>query len=149
MQQQIEAPTPQALADLVARCEQIDRYTTQLIAAEETRVAALASGIVAMRQVLALRAIPPDKLPVRQSRIPHWELAGGSLAETATPAIASLEGLLVVDEHEQVKILSHRSWRGAWRQVTLWRDGGELAFECVVAEREVKVIRNGFCKLRD
>jgi hypothetical protein len=31
--------------------------------------------------------------------------------------------VLVLDEHEQVKILSHRTWRGVWRAVTLWRDG--------------------------
>jgi acyl dehydratase len=31
----------------------------------------------------------------------------------------------------------------------IWRDGGEVAFECVVAERDAKVIRNGYCKLRD
>lgn len=123
MQQHIEAPTPQALADLVARCDQINRYTTQLVAAEETRVAALASGIVAMRQVLELRPVPPDKLPVRQARIPHWALTSEHFDEVTPPSIRSLDGLLVIDEHEQVKILSNRSWRGAWRQVTLWRDG--------------------------
>lgn len=31
----------------------------------------------------------------------------------------------------------------------IWRDGGDLAFECLVLEREAIVIRNGFCKLRD
>jgi len=31
----------------------------------------------------------------------------------------------------------------------IWRDGNALAFECVVAERNATVIRNGFCKLRD
>lgn len=32
----------------------------------------------------------------------------------------------------------------------IWREGGgDLAFECVVAERGVTVIRNGYCRLRD
>lgn len=31
----------------------------------------------------------------------------------------------------------------------IWRDGNQLSFECFVAERDAKVIRNGFCKLRD
>ena len=30
----------------------------------------------------------------------------------------------------------------------IWRDGSNLAFECHVAERDTKVIRNGLCKLR-
>ena len=39
MAQPVDAPTPQSLADLVARCDQINRYETQLTAAEESRVA--------------------------------------------------------------------------------------------------------------
>jgi acyl dehydratase len=31
----------------------------------------------------------------------------------------------------------------------IWRDGSDLSFECLVAERGATVIRNGFCKLRD
>jgi hypothetical protein len=45
------------------------------------------------------------------------------LSDLETPAIKRLDGVLVVDEHEQVKILSRRTWRGGWRLVTLWRDG--------------------------
>jgi acyl dehydratase len=30
----------------------------------------------------------------------------------------------------------------------IWRDGNAVAFECVVAERGVTVIRNGACRLR-
>jgi len=123
MQSPVEAPTPRALADLVSRCTQIDRFTVQLIAAEESRIAALASAIFAMRGVLELEEVPPDKLPARQGRIQHWALTGGDLDAEATPAIRRLRGTLVVDEHEQVKILSHRTWRGMWRVVTLWRDG--------------------------
>jgi hypothetical protein len=40
-----------------------------------------------------------------------------------TPAMKHLHGTLALDEHEQIKILSRRTWRGAWRLVTLWRDG--------------------------
>jgi hypothetical protein len=123
MQDSIVAPTPTALADLVARCREIDRYSTQLIAAEETRIAALASGLFAMRGVLALEQISASKLPARQSRIDHWMLTGGGVADLATPAIRAVRGVLVLDEHEQIKVLSHRHWRGAWRTVTLWRDG--------------------------
>jgi hypothetical protein len=123
MQPPVEAPTPEALADLVARCSQINRYATQLTAAEENRIAALASGIVTMRMVLDLKPIAPEKLPMRQQRIEHWALTGGDLADLATPPIRKLHGVLVLDEHEQVKILSHRTWRGVWRAVTLWRDG--------------------------
>jgi len=123
MQEPVEAPTPRALADLVARCTQIDRFTVQLVAAEESRIAAMASGMFAMRGVLQLAEIPADRLPARQSRIRHWCLAGGELGELATNAIRKLDGTLVVDEHEQVKILSRRTWRGVWRVVTLWRDG--------------------------
>jgi hypothetical protein len=123
MQQSVEAPTPEALADLVARCAQINRYTTQLTAVEEIRVAALAAGILTMRGVLELPEIKPDRLPARQSRIAHWALTGHHLAEYATPAIKRLHVTLALDEHEQVKVLSTRTWRGVWREVTLWRDG--------------------------
>jgi hypothetical protein len=123
MQQTVEAPTPEALADLVARCAQINRYTTQLTAVEEIRIAALAAGILTMRGVLDLPEIKPERLPMRQRRIAHWALMGHHLSDVATPAIRHLHGTLALDEHEQVKILSTRTWRGAWRDVTLWRDG--------------------------
>src|SRR4051812_19752970 len=120
MQQTVNAPTPKALADLVARCNQINRYSTELIAAEESRIAALASGVLVMRGVLDLVPIPAEKLPTRQGRIQHWSLTGRPVADAETPAIRSLDGALVLDEHEQVKILSRRTWRGVWRVVTLW-----------------------------
>src|SRR5690348_11822298 len=123
MQQSVEAPTPEALADLVARCAQINRFTTQLTAAEETRIAALAAGLLEMRGVLGLPAIKAEKLPMRQRRIDHWALTASHLSDVATGPIRRLHGTLVLDEHEQVKILSARTWRGAWRDVTLWRDG--------------------------
>ncbi|HXT14962.1 MAG TPA: hypothetical protein VN706_04995 [Gemmatimonadaceae bacterium] len=123
MQEPVDAPTPKALADLVARCREINRYATQLTAAEEGRIAALASGLITMRQVLGLEQVAPSKLPARQARITHWLLTGGSLDDLETPPIRQLNGVLVLDEHEQIKILSGRHWRGAWREVTLWRDG--------------------------
>jgi anti-sigma-K factor RskA len=123
MQPPVSVPTPQALADLVHRCDQINRYATELIAAEETRIAALASGILVMRKVLDLTPVPAEKLPVRQGRIEHWLLTGRQLAVAETPAIRALDGGLALDEHEQVKILSERTWRGTWRVVTLWRAG--------------------------
>lgn len=123
MQQPVEAPTPSALADLVARCDQINRFASQLTAAEETRVAALASGILVMRQVLSLELLDPEKLPMRQGRIRHWVLTGGHLKEVETPAIHAVRGLIVLDEHEQVKVVSQRNWRGQWGSVTLWRSG--------------------------
>src|SRR5437879_11383593 len=123
MQQSVEAPTPEALADLVARCAQINRYTTQLTAAEEIRISALAAGLLEMRGVLALPEIKPEKLPMRQRRIDHWALMASHLSEVATGPIRHMHGLLVLDEHEQVKILSSRTWRGVWRDITLWRDG--------------------------
>lgn len=123
MHHAVDAPTPAALADLVARCKQIDRYERQLTAAEESRVAALASGILAMRTVLALHEIAPDKLPQRQRLMAHWALTGEDLDELLPPALKHFHGRLVLDEHEQVKILSHRAWRGGWKNVTLWHDG--------------------------
>jgi hypothetical protein len=123
MQPAVESPTPRALADLVARCDQINRFEMQLTAAEDVRVAALASGILVMRQVLELEAIEAEKLPGLQARISHWLLSGGHLEEIHTPAIRQLGGRLALDEHEQVKILSDRSWRGQWRSVALWRNG--------------------------
>lgn len=123
MHKPVEAPTPRALADLVARCSQIDRFTVQLVAAEESRIAALASALLAMRRVLNLTEIPADRLPARQGRNRHWALSGGDFSNLATPPIRDVDGVLVVDEHEQVKILSRRTWRGMWRVVTLWRDG--------------------------
>lgn len=123
MQQSVEAPTPRALADLVARCTQINRFETQLMAAEETRIAALASGILVMRQVLKLSQLDPESLPLRQRRIQHWSLTGGHLKEVETPAIRAVRGALALDEHEQVKVLSDRSWRGQWQTVTLWKNG--------------------------
>jgi hypothetical protein len=121
MQSAVEAPTPRALADLVARCDQINRFEMQLTAVEEHRIAALSSGILVMRQVLDLPPIDPEKLPMRQGRIQHWALVGGHLKEAETPAIHAVRGLLVLDEHEQVKVLTHRTWRGQWRSVTLWK----------------------------
>ena len=123
MQQPVEAPTPKALADLVARCDQINRFETQLTAAEESRIAALASGILVMRQVLELPLLEPEKLPTRQGRIQHWALTASHLKEAETPAIHAARGLFVLDEHEQVKVLSERTWRGQWRSVTLWKNG--------------------------
>jgi hypothetical protein len=123
MQQPVEAPTPKALADLVARCDQINRFETQLTAAEESRVAAFASGILVMRQVLELPQLAPEKLPMRQGRIQHWALTGGHLKEAETPAVHAVRGLFVLDEHEQVKVLSDKTWKGQWRSVTLWKNG--------------------------
>jgi hypothetical protein len=123
MQHPVLAPTPRALADLVARCSQINRYATELTAAEELRIAALASGVVVMRNVLELVPISADSLPARQGRIAHWALTGRHLADAETPAIRELSGSLVLDAHDQVKILSKRTWRGRWRLITLWRDG--------------------------
>ncbi|MEO6877657.1 MAG: hypothetical protein ABI205_04190 [Gemmatimonadaceae bacterium] len=123
MQQPIEAPTPTALADLVARCDQINRYDTQLTAAEEARIAALASGILVMRQVLRLAPLDPETLPMRQRRIQHWALTGGHLKDVETSLVRSIRGALALDEHEQVKILSDRNWRGQWQTVTLWKNG--------------------------
>lgn len=123
MQQPVEAPTPVALADLVARCAQIDRYSTQLTAAEETRIAALAAALLEMRNVLDLPSIKSEKLPMRQRRISHWQLGAPHLADLATPAVRKLHGMLALDEHEQIKVLSSRNWRGAWREVKIWRDG--------------------------
>jgi hypothetical protein len=108
MNQPVDAPTPQSLADLVARCDQINRYETQLTAAEESRVAALASGILVMRNVLELEPVDAAKLPVHQGRIQHWALTGGHLREAETPAVHALRGMLALDEHEQVKELSQR-----------------------------------------
>jgi hypothetical protein len=123
MEHTAESPTLRALADLVARCDQINRLETQLTAAEETRIAALAAGLLVMRGVLDLQPIDPEHLPVRQSRIQHWRLSGGHLDRAATPAIRELHGMLALDEHEQVKVLTHKTWRGRWRGVTLWRSG--------------------------
>jgi hypothetical protein len=123
MQHQVLTPTPEALADLVTRCSQINRFATEMTAAEELRIAALASAVLIMRQVLTLVPVASDTLPLRQGRIAHWALTGRHLAEAETPRIRSLGGALVLDEHEQVKVLSRRTWRGRWRVVTLWRDG--------------------------
>jgi hypothetical protein len=125
MHKLIDAPTPAALADLVERCKQLHRYATQLTAAEEARIAALAAGMVAMRHVLELRHVPRRQLPSRHGRVDHWALTGPTVDPVTTPAIRALgeDALLVLDEHGQVKVLSDRSWRGGWRTVTLWRDG--------------------------
>jgi hypothetical protein len=125
MSQPIDAPTAAALADLVERCEQIQRYATQLTAVEEMRVSALADGLVSMRHVLELAEVPRDRLPSRHGRMDHWLLTGPTVEEAETPVIADLSrrARLVLDEHGQVKVLSDRSWRGEWRSVVLWRDG--------------------------
>ncbi|MEO8336753.1 MAG: hypothetical protein ABI664_17355, partial [bacterium] len=90
MQQPVEAPTPKALADLIARCDQINRFEVQLTAAEVTRINALASGILVMRQVLDLQPLDSDKLPMRQGRIQHWSLTGSHLRDAETPAISAV-----------------------------------------------------------
>jgi len=123
MRQPVEAPTPQALADLLARCKEIGRYATQLTAAEESRIAALAAALVAMRQVLGLHAIAPEKLPLRQARIAHWALIDSHDAGLTAPHLVDRHTSLAIDEHEQIKVLSDRTWRGVWGTVTLWRDG--------------------------
>src|SRR6478752_4221251 len=102
MQPPVDAPTPEALADLVSRCAQIDRYATQLTAAEETRIAALASGLLEMKGVLELPLIPAERLPMRQQRIAHWALTATHLSDSATPAVRKLHGMLALDEHEQI-----------------------------------------------
>lgn len=121
--QPIEAPTPHALADLVARCGEIDRYATQLVAAEETRIAALAAAILSMRRILDLGAIDSERLPIRQRRVAHWTLSDLDLPDSPVPPVRGSSVMLAIDEHEQVKVLTDRTWRGAWRNVTLWRDG--------------------------
>jgi hypothetical protein len=123
MQQAVEAPTPQALADLLARCKEIGRYATQLTAAEESRIAALAAALLSMRHVLNLHPIAPEKLPLRQARIAHWALTDPHDAATVAASLVDRRAALAIDEHEQVKVLSDRTWRGVWRTVTLWRDG--------------------------
>jgi hypothetical protein len=119
----VEVPTIAVLNDLVARCSEINRYATQLTAAEESRVAALAAALVPMRQVLSLERIGSMELPLRHARIAHWALTGTSVIEAETASIRQLQGLLVLDDHGQVKILSGKTWRGAWQSVSLWRDG--------------------------
>jgi hypothetical protein len=141
MQHPVAAPTPRALADLVERCDQINRYETQLTAAEETRIAALASGILVMRQVLELKPIEPTSLPTRQARIQHWALAGGHLDEAETPAIRRLRGLLVLDEHEQLKVLSDRTWRGQWTSITLWKGGDHAVSSADMMDYLARVTR--------
>ncbi|MEO8334876.1 MAG: hypothetical protein ABI664_07880, partial [bacterium] len=49
-------------------------------------------------------------------------LTGSHLRDAETPAISAVKGMLVLDEHEQVKVLSDRTWRGQWRSVTLWHN---------------------------
>jgi len=123
-QNPIEVPTSVALADLVARCKEISRFTTEIATAEVMRIAALASALVVMRQVLDLEPIASDKLPLRQQRIAHWGITDPPhLADALTPGIRAVRGAIALDEHEQVKILSDKSWRGGWSTVTLWRDG--------------------------
>ncbi len=119
----VEVPTPAVLNALVARCSEINRYATQLTAAEESRVAALAAALVTMRQVLGLERVGSMELPLRHARIGHWALTGSAVIEAQTDAIRQLQGLLVLDDHGQVKILSGKTWRGAWQTVSLWRDG--------------------------
>jgi len=123
MQQPVEAPTPRALADLLARCKEITRYATQLTVAEESRIAALAAALLSMRRVLDLRPIAPDKLPLRQARIAHWALTDPHVAGMSGAEIIDRHSALAIDEHEQIKVLTDRTWRGVWRTVTLWRDG--------------------------
>jgi hypothetical protein len=123
MRNSAEVPTPAALADLVSRCNEMDRYTTELSAAEEMRIAALAAAIVSMRHILDLEEIASEKLPTRFARMDHWALTGPTIEEAETPAIRALHGALVLDEHGQVKLLTDRTWRGVWRHITLWKDG--------------------------
>ena len=128
MQSPIAVPTPAALADLVERCRQIDRYSTQLTAAEETRIAALAAALVSMRPVLELTPIARSALPGHHRRVTHWNLVSGyavPVADHAGAALGALGERLVLDEHGQIKVLANRSWRGMWRTANLWRDGVE------------------------
>ena len=118
-----EVPTPAALADLVSRCNEIDRYVTELSAAEEMRISALAAAIVSMRHILELQDIASEKMPTRFARMSHWALTGPTVDECETPPIRAMHGALVLDEHGQVKLLTDRTWRGVWRHITLWKDG--------------------------
>lgn len=120
-----EVPTAEALDDLVARCREIDRYNTQLAAAEETRISALASALVHMVGVLELEPVPSDRLPAHHRRAEHWSLTGPSTQSVLTDAVKKMDGVLALDDHGQVKILSDRSWRGKWRGVNLWKDGAD------------------------
>jgi hypothetical protein len=71
---------------------------------------------------------------MRQGRIQHWALTGAHLREAETPAISAVKGQLVLDEHEQVKVLSDRTWRGQWRSVTLWHNKENGISEAQVME---------------
>lgn len=125
MHPSIRVPTAAALADLVERCTQIDRYATQLAAAEETRVAALAAALVSMRRVLDLEPIPRGSLPGHHRRVTHWDITSGHAAEVLNDDVRRVLGRLVLDEHGQIKVLANKTWRGTWRLATLWRDGVE------------------------
>lgn len=159
MQSPIAVPTPAALADLVERCRQIDRYSTQLTAAEETRIAALAAALVAMRPVLELTAIPRSSLPGHHRRVTHWNLVSGYATPLAEGAIGALGERLVLDEHGQIKVLANRSWRGMWRTANLWRDGieglgaaallGYLAQLVELAQRRAPDVAQSLVERRD
>src|ERR687893_188553 len=99
MKGSVDVPTIAVLNDLVARCSEINRYATQLTAAEEARVAALAAALVTMRQVLGLERVGTMELPVRHARVAHWALTGASVVEVETDAIRQLPGMLVLDDH--------------------------------------------------
>lgn len=60
---------------------------------------------------------------MRQRRIQHWSLSGPHLEEAETPVIGGARASFALDEHEQVKVLSDKNWRGQWGSVTLWRNG--------------------------
>lgn len=159
MQSPIAVPTPGALADLVERCRQLDRYSTQLTAAEETRIAALAAALVSMRPVLELTPIPRSSLPGHHRRVTHWNLVSGHATALADGPVGALGERLVLDEHGQIKVLANRSWRGMWRTANLWRDGieglsaaallGYLAQLVELAQRRAPDVAQSLVERRD
>ena len=100
----IEVPTPTALADLVARCNQIDRYATQLAQAEEIRISQLATGVVAMRRVLQLEQVPREKLPSRHARAEHFILTSDSVRDIDGSPVSDMAHIL-----HFVRLVSSRS----------------------------------------
>lgn len=53
------------------------------------------------------------------------------------------------DQIEQLAVrMSSPVYPGEAITAKIWRDGNDVSFECVIAERGVTVLKNGYCRLR-
>ena len=124
MQQPVEAPTPKALADLIARCDQINRrFETQLHSSRSHPYQRAGVGhpchAPSARPQGAGFGKAPDA-PGAHSTLGAHRRASPRSGNTADQCRE--EPTSCSTSTNRSKSCADRSWRGQWRSVTLWHN---------------------------